>query len=288
MSNQLPAHLLALFNANPDIAEVGKNVQNESHAKIRYNGSKWKLIPASGDEIAITTSHLDVIVVDINEHKSHVVFEKAFDPKGEPEAPLWQSDDGTPVPAEHETKVVSDYRRVAVLIAENPEGGVYELRVSAGSITNFDRYNTTIRNFGAPIGSLVTRITFDAAVDYPKLVFTPTGYLSEAQAATLGKTFTDGKRLVQLALGKRKEQQLALPAPAAQATIAAPSLADQINQASAAPVVEPVKATRKRKEASAPVEAPAVVLPMAAAVVTAPKATGSELDNLLANIMGGR
>lgn len=287
MSTQLPAHLLALFNSNPEITEVGKNVQNDAHAKIRYNGSKWKLLPVSGEELPVTTSHLDVIVVDINEHKSHTVYEKAYDPKGDPEAPVWSSDDGTPVPAEHENKVVSDYRRVAVLVADNVEGGVYELRISAGSITNFDRYNTTIRNHGIPLNALITRITFDTSFDYPKLVFAPSSYITEEQAEALKKAFTSGKNQVQAMIGKRKET-LAIAAPVAQPAIAAPIVlppqtTSAVAQIFVAPIEEAPKRTRAKKEAE-----PAVVIPptVAAAVITQPVATSNDLDALLSNIMG--
>lgn len=288
MSTQLPAHLLALFGAQPDLAKVGENVQNESHAKIRYNGKKWTLIPSSGDEIKITDKFLDIIIVDINPHKSHTVYESAYDPKADAEPPIWQSDDGTPVPVEHEGKVVSDYRRVAVLQADGVDGGVYELRVSAGSITNFDRYNTTIRNHGIPIGSLVTRITFDEAFDYPKLVFSPAAYLTEEQTAGLGKAFNN-KHLVQLALGKKAPTAM-LAAPAAQAALPAPVIT--------VPVEEPKAARKPRAAKAEPIavsepSAPAIVMPMvaptitqAAAVVTKPQATSADLDSLLSNIMG--
>ena len=181
MSTQLPAHLLALFNSNPELAAVGENIKSNAHATIRYNGSKWKLKSASGEEFPISTPHLDVVIVDVNPHKSHVVYEKGYDPKEEALPPVWSSDDGTPVPAEHEGKVVTDYRRIAVLIADNLEGGIYELRLSPGSITNADKYISALRNHNTPVSAVVTRLTFDPGFDYPKVVFAPTAYLDENQ-----------------------------------------------------------------------------------------------------------
>jgi hypothetical protein len=284
MSTQLPAHLLALFNAHPDAAAIGSTISSDAFAKIRYNGSKWKAIPASGEEIAIPTPYLDVIVVGINEYKSHTVYAKAYDPKGEPEAPIWSSDDGRPVPAEHEDKVVSDYRRWAVLLADKVDGGVYELRVSAGSMTNADRYITALRNFGAPVASMVTRITFDPAFDYPKLVFTPTQYLDEAHAAAVGKALASPST-INVAIGKAKATSPALSAPTEVKKIAAPAVEVEGDDSPAAP-----KATRKRKTAEAPAQVftmpPATSQPFAAAAtVVNPQPTSSNLDSLLSSIM---
>src|ERR1700721_4322360 len=102
MSNQLPAHLLALFNANPDLVKVGDYVTNDANPKLKFSGKKWRLPPISGDEIAIKPmflkndkgepiaqiSAVDVIIVDINEHKSHIVYDKAY-VEGEETAPVW-------------------------------------------------------------------------------------------------------------------------------------------------------------------------------------------------------
>jgi hypothetical protein len=310
MSNtQLPAHLLALFNSNPELATVGENVHNEAHPKIRYGGKKWKFIPASGDEILVKpfwlrdangqvvgtepVNALDVIIVDINEHKSHVVYENSY-VEGEEAPPVWSSDDGTPVPVEHQNKVVSDYRRVAVISADTGITGVYELRISSGSITNFDRYITALKNAGAKIPGLVTRITFDDAKDYPKLVFAPVSYIDEAQANALKKVANTEVAQTKLAIGQGQKAQKALAAPATVAALPAPAVAIQ-GGVIIAEGQEAVKKTRTRKAVETQA-APAVVLPMAspsatatpaAAVITKPAGTNPELSALLQNIMKG-
>jgi hypothetical protein len=295
MSNQLPAHLLALFSSNPDILKVGETIVKDSHAKIKFSGKKWRLAPVSGDEIPVKpiflkndagepiaqVAAIDVIVVDINEHKSHIVYEKAF-VEGEETSPVWSSDDGTPVPMEHQGKLVTDYRRVAVLVADHLDQGVFELRIAPKSLTPFERYNTTIKNFGTPIGAFVTRITFDDAYDYPVLSFAPVAYINDAQSARLAKSLKEEKTQVQAVIGKRNKPQLALPAPVAPVTLPAPAL----------PVEVPIeKQTRKPRTVKAE---PAAVFPMpaiaptpAAQVVTQPTPASSQLDALLANIMKG-
>lgn len=306
MSTQLPAHLLALFQNNPDLVKVGENIKSEgANAKVRFGGKKWKLISATGEETVVppffltdaagvpisppqVINGIDVIVVDVNENKTHIVYEKAF-VEGEEIAPLWSSDDGTPVPVEHENKVVSDYRRIAVLWANNVEQGLFELRIASKSLTPFAKYRTAIGNAGLPIGAIVTRITFNEAFDYPVLEFTPTAYLSEAQGAALGEAATTHKDQVKFLIGLGKKKDAAIAAPAVQAALPAPA-------------VEAPKATRKKKEPEA--IAVQVVLPTpvvtqvglgpitvspptaAAAVVTKPQAASAELDSLLANIMG--
>lgn len=286
MSTQLPAHLLALFQSNPEAANIGSSIETNNFNTIRYTGSKFKLVKATGEEIAVPTPHLDIIVVGINEHKSHVVYAKAYDPKGEPEAPVWSSDDGTPVPVEHENKVISDYRRWAVLIVGHEDGGVFELRVSAASISNGDKYVTALRNNGVPVSAVVTRLTFDSAYDYPRLVFAPASYLDTNQGEVLGEILKSGKTQIAVAIGTNK-RAAQLEAPKAQVAIEAPKPQDLAGVQLQA---EPAKRGRKKAE---PVTAPAAnvfTLPQsqpsaAASTVIAPKPTDAGLDQLLANIM---
>jgi hypothetical protein len=301
MSNtQLPAHLLALFNANPELAQVGANVHNEAHAKIKFNGKKWRFMPASGDEITVKPiwvkdaagqpvgdspiNAIDVIVIDINENKSHVVYENTYNPDEE-SAPVWSSDDGTPVPVEHQNKVVSDYRRVAVISADPNIVGVYELRVSAGSITNFDRYNTGLKNNGVPIAAVVTRITFDDTKDYPKLVFAAASYLDTKQASAVAEAVKN-KAAIKFVIGQGgAAHRPALAAPAAPpAALPAPS-----GVTIETPAVE--KKTRTKKvlidESDVGPKLASIKPPtQASAVVTKPQAADSDLDALLSNIMG--
>jgi hypothetical protein len=291
MSNtKLPDHLLALFNAHPEAASIGSSIEANNFATVRYNGKKFRLIKATGEEVTVPDQHLDVIVVGINEHKSHVVYEKAYDVKAEPEAPIWSSDDGTPVPAEYATKTVSDYRRWAVLIANNPEGGVFELRVSAGSITNGDRYVTALKNFGAPIAGMITRITFDAAFDYPKLVFTPAAYIDEKQSAAVASILGSGSHQIAIAIGKKKEA-IALAAPVAQAALPSPVTSQYLEEQKASSESKRGRTRKAAEVAPIPTPAPAQVFTMptttpAANVVTAPQPASADLDKLLANIMG--
>jgi hypothetical protein len=302
MSNtQLPAHLLDLFNSNPDLAKVAENVRSEgAHAKVKFNGKRWRLVSATGEETAVPAfwltdasgqlvnppvaiNGLDVIIVDVNEHKSHTVYDKEYN-EDEQTAPVWSSDDGTPVPAEHEGKVVSDYRRIAVLWANNPEMGLFELRLASKSLTPFAKYSTALKSNGVPVPFVVTRITFDDAYDYPVLSFAPNRYINEAEKATLLKASTTHRDQVQALIGLGNKTALA--SPAVQAALPAPA-------AVAAPAVPVEKKTRARK-VEAPVAAPAVVMPMtapvpttaAAAVVTKPQPASSDIDALLNNIMG--
>ena len=300
MSTQLPAHLLALFNANPDLVKVAENIKsNAARAKIKFSGKKWRLVSATGEETVVNPfwltdasgapvnppvaiNGIDVIIVDVNEHKSHVVYESAYNPENEG-APLWSSDDGTPVPKEFETKTVSDFRRIAVLWANNPELGLFELRLASKSLTPFAKYASAINAAGVPIGAIVTRITFDDAYDYPVLNFAPAKYLDEVLAAALAKAATTHKDQVKALIGQGSKP----PAPAAIAA-SVPQVALPAPAAVEVPVVE--KKTRTKKAEPAP----AAVFPMsppaqpsaAAAVVTKPQAAGADIDALLNNIMG--
>ncbi len=307
MSNtQLPAHLLAIFNANPELAKVGENIRSEgAHAKVKFGGKKWVLVNAAGEETVVPAfwltdengapvnppqaiNGIDVIIVDVNKNKTHVVYEKAYNPD-EQTAPVWSSDDGTPVPVEHEGKVVSDFRRIAVLWANNPELGLFELRLASKSLTPFAKYRTAIGNAGVPLGSIVTRITFNDKYDYPVLSFAPAAYLNEAQGAALLKASTTHKDQVKALIGLDGNKAQAIAAPVVQAALPAPippaTVVDE----------EAVAGQKKPRTKKAESIAPSVVVPIipttvaptaASAVVTKPKAAGADIDALLNNIMG--
>lgn len=285
MTTQLPAHLLALFSSNPEITEIGKNLGGESFNKIRYAGSKFKLIKSTGEEFNVPDAFLDVIVVGINENKSHVVYDKAFDPKGEPSSPVWSSDDGTPVPVEHEGKVVSDYQRWAVLAVNHIDMGIFELRISSDSLTNSRKYATAIRSHTGSVSAVVTHITFDPAKTHPALVFTPSAYIEAgAQTDAVKSAITEGKNEIAIAVGLSKTKTPALSGPAPVAAITS-TVEEGMNK--------PAR-TRAKKEpepVSTGTPAPAQVFPMpaqsaAAATVVQPKATSPDLNNLIASVLG--
>ena len=92
-------------------------------------------------------------------------------------------------------KVCQDSRRVAVVPAGdiNSEDGPMLLRIPPVTLNSLAQYSSSLSRRGAPIESVVTRISFDYNVAYPLLTFTALRWLTDEQAlAVVGPNGDDG------------------------------------------------------------------------------------------------
>lgn len=88
-----------------------------------------------------------------------------------------------------ESKACSDYRRVAVVPAgdiENEQyGGAMLLRVPATSLGDLAQYGRAMKAKGFPYNTVVTRLSFDPDVSYPKLRFKAARPVSDEDAVLI-------------------------------------------------------------------------------------------------------
>lgn len=84
-------------------------------------------------------------------------------------------------------KACADSRRLAVLPADNFDkyDGPLLLRVPAASLNELAAYATQLNSFGYQYFMVKTRISFDVAEAYPKLIFQPASPLTEQEAQQL-------------------------------------------------------------------------------------------------------
>lgn len=171
--------------------------------------------------------------------------------------------------------------RLAVTDPKNPEV-VYLLRVPAGSRTNFSDAVKLVDSHGKDYNEVQMRISFDQDAPSPKLVFKPTGILSDDTFAKIEMLSNDPTvRDIVGVPSLRVAQEVAPRVAALAAPVKTPVVTDdEIQAALAGPKVE---------EALAKVMAPAK--PRAAAVKPAPvaapvKATAPAADasGLLADL----
>lgn len=86
-------------------------------------------------------------------------------------------------------KACADTRKVAVVPADNIDNerfdGAMLLRIPAASLGGLADYDRMLKSNGVPFYAVVTRVSFDSTVAYPKLVFTPLRVLTEEEATKI-------------------------------------------------------------------------------------------------------
>lgn len=246
---QLPAHLQALASrSNLASNAMGGITMGTPINQISIKGSRWRKQDTQGNEEVIPHLHLDVIIADANPNLSKVFYLGAYNPADtEAKAPDCWSDNGIApsskaqkpqcdscaacphavwgskiTPTGAQTKACGDSKKLAVVLADNPDGAVFLLRVPAASLKNLYAFVESIASRGIPLPAIVVRLTFDASADFPKILFTALGWSSEIQMAALTKVL--GTKEIETVIGTNDVPKPAGGAPAlpAAASIAAP------------------------------------------------------------------
>jgi hypothetical protein len=153
--------------------------------------------------------HLNIVVVDASPSVSRTYYKGTYQ-EGVTVAPACWSDDGvkpdTTVPApmgktcndcpmnvkgsgQGESKACRYSQRLAVALANNLDGDVYNLTVAATSIFGkgddshmpLQQYTKKLAGHGLPIRAVVTKAQFDLDSATPKLVFSAERPLSQAE-----------------------------------------------------------------------------------------------------------
>ena len=154
---QLPAYL-----ANRDLtgsvsSDALGGLSSSAVHKISIEGKRWKLQDPQGQEFAVPSFHLDVIIVGVNPHVSKTFYTTKFAHGQDQKAPDCWSDNGVGPSsratspqcgtcqqcpnnawgsriseAGSQVKACVDSKKLAIILADNPTGAIYQLRVPAG------------------------------------------------------------------------------------------------------------------------------------------------------------
>jgi hypothetical protein len=198
-------------------AAAQANVQ-ASFAIISYKGKTWK-VKYRGEETPLIDSRglpepaFDVVVVGVASGISKQYYAKGF-VEGDSAAPDCFSVNGvTPDPsspakqcntcavcpmnawgskvtdAGTKAKACQDSRRIAIVPDGDLEnemfGGPVMMRLPPTTLANFAKYASDLGKKGAGMEYVVTRMTFDTDVAYPKIKFQPVRWLSQPEALTI-------------------------------------------------------------------------------------------------------
>lgn len=240
--NEIPDHILArMTNRSERSAALFDQLRSglasggEMVPRISLKGARFRI--KDGDaETVLDSTFLDVVIVGANSGIAKNYYAKAYDASAEATGPDCSSLDGIyPVadaphpqsdtcascpmnvwgskitPQGQKIKACSDSKRLAIVSADNPDGPVYMLIVTASVLKDFMAYLTQLGRRGLSPEMVRTRLAFDPNASYPKLTFALAGYLDEGGLSTIDAVLEDPR--VKVATGA--SQLAALPAPKA-------------------------------------------------------------------------
>jgi hypothetical protein len=210
-NNQLPDYLKEV-----QLDDVTKALSggNNSTKRIALGNNKF-VLKVNGAEISKTnTDKLEVVIVNASKHISRTFYAKAWDPKGDVAPPdCWSNDGEKPdatieKPQHHscigcpqdiagsgqgETKACRKNRRIAVALASDLEGDVYQMTLQSKSVfydmkhpgdlehMPFNQYAKYVGTQGYNLNTLVTEMRFDEDSTVGKLYFRPVRFLEKPE-----------------------------------------------------------------------------------------------------------
>lgn len=302
----VPAYLADLPQLVAPISNSG-----DDRNRIGLKGREFHVFKGGVEEGVLETKHMDVIIVGAAPYISRLYYSAGYQ-EGVAAAPSCYSVDGN-APASDvkapqaskcntcpqnekgsslkgdaagKSKACGFFRRIAVVLAGDPDYTIYQLDCKSQSLWgeglpqqnkfSFAEYGKKLNAHNIDPGKVITRVTFDPAIGVPVLQFQAVGYIDQEQAThiidivqseQLQKTLEISMNTVDLS-GETPIPQPSAPA-AAQEPAQAQTATDAPTLRRAAPAVTPARAAPQPVTRPAPVvrQAPAVVAPQ---VVTAP------------------
>jgi hypothetical protein len=264
-NNQLPDYLKEVQLDDVTKALAGGDSQTK---RIALGANKF-VLKVNGTEISKTpTNKLEVVIVNASKHVSRTFYVKAWDPKGDVAPPdCWSNDGDKPDPTAKDpqnascigcqqdingsgqgnTKACRKNRRVAVVLASDLDGDVYQMTLQSKSIfydmkdpgdlehMPFNQYAKYVGSQGYNLNTLVTEMRFDEDSTVGKLFFRPVRFLEkhEWDVAVKQGDSTAAKNAVTMSVaGGDSKPKLAAPTPAKEApAVAEPEIAEPTKRA---------------------------------------------------------
>jgi hypothetical protein len=273
-NNQLPDYLkeVQLDDVTKALAGGGDNQTK----RIALGANKF-VLKVNGTEISKTpTNKLEVVIVNASKHISRTFYAKAWDPKADAAPPdCWSNDGEKPDPSVKEpqhsscvgcsqdingsgqgaTKACRKNRRIAVALASDLSGDVYQMTLQSKSIfydmkapgdlehMPFNQYAKYVGTQGYNLNTLVTEMRFDEDSTVGKLFFRPVRFLEKHEwetAVTQGDSTAAKNAITMSVPSNDTKPKLEAPAPAAKA----PAAQEE-------EVAEPTKRAEKKVEPKA-------------------------------------
>ena len=246
-------------------------------------------VMVNGKELMkIEQPYLDVIIVNSAPTVNRMFYSEGYDPKAAKRSPpkCWSHDSAVPAPESREpqgtkcvdcpqnikgsgpngTKACRFHRYIAVVLADNPTGDIYRVKLSATSVfgdgTNdrrpFHAYRDYLVANNEGLGTVVSRMI--VGDDNSNIGFRPVGRLTDEQVAVIrGRSQEeDAVRAITMSVAADRDENGEEFAPASTpAPTPAPAPAPQAAPVATAPADEdiPEPTVRSTKPAPAPTQA---------------------------------
>jgi hypothetical protein len=278
-SSNVPA-----FARNNELSETAKALTGGGAGlatkRISIKGGVFRLV-AGGKEVAsVEDRHLDVVIVKAAPKVSRIFYAGAYDKDAAAVAPnCWSNDGDKPDPSVKEpqnktcmgcpqneagsgngnSRACRFQQRLAVVLANNPEGDVLQLTLPAASIFGkedgdkrpLQAYARYLAAQTPPVNpeQIVTRMKFDTKAESPKLFFTPVRWLEEDEYASVTRQAEseEAKRAVVMTVAQAdgvKAPPMAIPGKPTQAKAAPKVDAEEVEEEAPAPAPKAAKAPK--------------------------------------------
>jgi hypothetical protein len=280
-SSNVPA-----FARNNELSDTAKALTGGgagvSTKRISIKGGVFRLV-AGGKEVAsIDDRHLDVVIVRAAPKVSRIFYAGSYDAEAIVRPDCWSNDGEKPDASiaapqsktcmgcpqneagsgNGNSRACRFQQRLAVVLANNPEGDVLQLTLPATSIFGKEEgdkrplqaYARFLAAQTPPVNpeQIVTRMKFDTKAESPKLFFAPTRWLTDEEypiAVTQGDS-DDAKKAVTLTVAQAdgvKAAPMAIPG-AAPKPVTKP-MSEMMDEDDTAAMAE-VKATKTKAKAA--------------------------------------
>jgi len=181
-----------------------------SSKRISLRGSKFRMVVNGKEVVTSNSDSMSVVIVNAAKDISRQFYAKAYSSKEENSAPdCWSGDGSTPDKSigapQHgncmdcpqnikgsgagDSRACRHYRRLAVALADDIGGDVYQLQLASKSIFGkgdlktmpFDQFAKYVGSQGYNLNTLVTEMRFDEDSDVAKLYFRPIKFLAKEE-----------------------------------------------------------------------------------------------------------
>jgi hypothetical protein len=257
--------------------------------RVSIKGGVFRLLSGGKEIASIEDRHLDVIVVKAAPKVSRIFYAGSYDKDAAATAPDCTSNDGEKPDAGVRNKQSSScatcpqniagsgngnsracryQQRLAVVLANNPDGDVLQLTLPATSIFGKEEgdkrplqaYARAMAAQTPPVNldSIVTRMKFDTKAESPKLIFAPVRWLTDDEFEIVQTQSTSKDAEKAISSTPAAADGVAAPAPLAiegKRPVAKPMGEMMDEDEDEAEAVAEVKATKAKKAKAVEVEA---------------------------------
>ena len=240
----LPAFMQQLAGAANINDQAAAGIGGESIDHISIKGGRFHIIRNGQQPQTLELFALRVIIVHANPGVTKAFYDTPWNPDQDAEAPACSSDDGvtprsdSPRPqcgtcavcpqnqfgskvnaqTGKESKACTDKKCIAIVTPGNEAGEMLRLQIPTMAMKDFGAFLRGLPN--VPYYAVVTEITFDTTVSYPKIKFRPVDYISEQAFPTvLARHTSDEAKMFAGVAGATAMRALQAPQ---QAALAAP------------------------------------------------------------------